>query len=363
MMSLTKRNTSNGFQPNIHPREDIGRPSTTCLRLDGVLESRLLSPQLHQILLGMARLRNAVSSFRLEGETVELDRARQIIEGQAPSTTSEVGVLRLAKAYSELAEDRLPDFSVEGLLSIHGRLFTKILTDADGNQREDWVGVLKPEQNFIVNEGSGTLRFTPTPPGRTESELESLFAWYRETRFAEAPPVVAALFFAEFQAIHPFMDGNGRVGRLLNIAVLKDLGCTRAPLVPLDTRFFRTSDHYYEFLGLTNAGEDYYAWTRYFVHQLESAYKAASSQANLAPLVSKFSKESTRRVLGWVLSGSGAWFSRSDYPNPRRYSQPALWSALDELKRAGILEARGERRGRRYRLQSRFLADIYSRRI
>jgi Fic family protein len=311
----------------------------------------------------MARVRNAVSSFRLEGETVELDRARKLLEGETPNGPSEVGVVRLARAYSDLAADHLPAFTVNGLLALHRQLFDGILYDDKGNLRQDWVGVLKPEQNYIRNVDSGSLRFTPSPPDRTAAELEQLLSWYARARFTQLPPVTAALFFAEFQAIHPFMDGNGRTGRFLNIAILKDLGCTRAPLIPLDTRFFRTSEHYYEFLGTTNSGRDYYSWTRYFVNQAEGAYKAASSQANLAPVVSDFSRESTRRVLRWILSGTGEWFSRSDYPNKSHYSQPALWSALNELTKAGLIEATGERRGRRYRLRSKFLAEVYSRRF
>ena len=355
-MPSSKRDTSGGFRPALRPGADIGLPGVECLRLDGVLETRLLSPQLHQILLGMARVRNAVSSFRLEGETVELDRARQLMDGAAPASPSETGVLRLARAYSELGQGRTVGLTVEDMLAFHKRLFDGILNPA-------WVGALKTEQNYIVNAGTGSLRFTPTPPGRTQRELEELLSWYEGARFTLPPPVIAAIFFAEFQAIHPFMDGNGRVGRFLNVAILRDLGCSKAPLIPLDTRFFRTSEHYYEYLATTNAGEDYYHWTRYFVQQVREAYKAAAKQANLGPLVSGFSKESTRRLLRWILSGTGEWFSRSDYPNPGKYSQPALWSALDELKRAKILEARGEKRGRRYRLRSSFLAEIYARRF
>ncbi len=362
-MPSTKRDTTSGFQPRISVKEDAGRPATECLRLDGVLGTRLLSPQLHQILLGMARVRNAVSSFRLEGQTVDLDRAREVVEGSTPNTPSEEGVARLAKAYSRLADDQLPELSVKGVLDLHRKLFEGILTDDSGTVREDWTGVLKPQQNYILNEGSGTLRFTPTPPGRTEAELEQLFEWYASARFGHLPPVVAAVFFAEFQAIHPFMDGNGRLGRLINIAILKDLGCSRAPLIPLDTRFFRTADHYYDLLGTTNSGENYSLWVRYFATQARDAYKAAEKQANLGPLVSSFSRESTRRVLRWILAGTGEWFSRSTYPNPGKYSQPALWAALDELRRAGILEARGERRGRRYRLKSGFLGEVYARRF
>ncbi len=355
-MPVVKPDTSAGFHPVLRPREDIGLPAAECVRLDGVLETRVLSPQLHQVVLSMARIRNAVSSFRLEGETVQLDRARQLVEGSAPDSPSERGVLQLAEAYAGLARGEMPEFTTRGILRLHRTLF-------DGAMPAEWVGVLKTEQNEIQNAGSGTVRFLPTPPERTGRELDRLFEWFQANRFASLPPIVAALFFAEFQAIHPFNDGNGRTGRFLNLAILKALGCEKAPLIPLDTRFFRTSDNYYEFLATTSSGQDYYHWTRYFVRETREAYKAASKQANLGPLVSSFTRESTRSLLRWVLSGAGDWFSRSTYPNPRHYSQPALWAALDELRKKGILEARGEKRGRQYRLRSRFLADVYARRF
>jgi Fic family protein len=355
-LPLLKPDTSRGFHPRLLIGDDIGKPAVNCLRLDGVLETRLLSPKIHEILLGMSRVRNAVSSFRLEGETVELNRARELLDGREPTTPSELGVLKLAKEYSALSSSKPPDLTVEGLCKLHRRLFANVL-------QPDWVGVLKPRQNYIVNTGSDSLRFTPTPPERTEAELEALFRWYLDHRFERLPPVSASLFFAEFQAIHPFMDGNGLIGRFLNFALLRDLGCRRAPLIPLDTRFFRTSEHYYDFLGSTNSGESYSLWSRYFVGEVESAYKVAAKQANLGPLVSQFTRESTRTVLRWALAGDGSWFSRGEYPNPTGYSQPALWSALDELVKAGLLEAQGQKRGRRYRLRSRFLADVYARRF
>ena len=355
-MALTKVDTTGGFHPRLRVTDDVGRPAVDCLRWDGILETRLLSPKLHEVLLGMARVRNAVSSFRLEGETVELNRARELLEGRKPTSPSELGVVRLAEGYSRLARGHLPEWSVAGLCSLHRVLFQDVL-------RPDWVGALKTEPNFIVNTGSGALRFAPTPPERTRAELESLLRWYRENRFGHLPPIVASLFFAEFQAIHPFMDGNGRIGRLLNIALLVDMGCKRAPLIPLDTRFFRTSDHYYDLLGTTNSGESYSPWTRYFVGEAASAYRVAAQQANLGPLVSGFSRESTRTLLRWILAGDGGWFSRGEYPNPKKYSQPALWSALAELVQGGLLESQGERRGRRYRLRSKFLADVYAHRF
>ncbi len=352
-MPVSKRDTSEGFRPKVRLSEDIVRPANDILRLDGLIETKLLSSQLHQSILGMTRLRNAVSSLRMEGEVVELDRARMVLDGTVQSASAaEEGFLRLARAYSNLSHGSLPEISVDGVVRKHKELFGGILGS-------DVAGELKNKQNYIVTGVGETVRFIPTPPERVLPELHALFDWYHSNRFGFPPVISAALFFAEFQAIHPFVDGNGRLGRYLNVAVLLDLGCLRASVIPLDLCFFRSSEHYYDMLGTTNTGIDYNLWCRYFVGEVRKAYRIAVRQANLSPVVSRFSRESTRSILRWVLSGDGNWFSRSDYPNKRRYSNPTLWSSLDELVQGGILEARGERRGRLYRLRSQFLAEIY----
>lgn len=355
-MPTEKPDTSRGFRPTLRLGEDIVRPAVEAVRLDGRLETRLLSAQLHQVVLGMARLRNAVSSLRMEGETVDLDHAREVLDGRTPASPTEEGFLRLAKAYEGLGQGKLPVLSIEGIVRTHRKLFEEVLATAPAGQ-------LKTVQNAIVNPGTGRPVFLPTPPNRVRGELDALFEWYRDQRYSYPPAVTAALFFAEFQAIHPFGDGNGRLGRYLNVAILQELGMKRAYAVPIDLRFFRSSDHYYEMLATTNTGREYALWSRYFVGEIEHAYRVADRQANLTPLVNQFTRATTRSVLRWVLSGSGGWFGRGDYPNRSKYSAQAIWASLDELRRADILEARGERRGRRYRLRSRFLADLYARRL
>jgi len=360
-MPQSKVDTSHGFSPASRFNREVGRAAADILRLDGLLEVGILSPQIHQVLLTVARSRNAVSSFRMEGERVELERVRAILDGQSPATRPEIGVKRLADAYAKLARGQIPDLSVGGICTLHRDMFSGILVDEKGADREAWVGTLKVQQNSIIDPGG--VRFIPTPPGRTVRELEALLEWYDSVRGLWLPPIVAAVFFAEFQAIHPFMDGNGRIGRLLNVALLVDMGCTQAPLAPIDLRLFRSSDHYYELLATTNAGTRYDLWARYFVGEIRHAYRVARKQADLSDVVEKFTRSSTRSILSWILSGSGAWFSRGEFPNPVGYSQPALWAALDELSSAGIIESKGQRRGRRYRLQPRFLAGLYAGRV
>ena len=82
-------------------------------------------------------------------------------------------------------------------------------------------------------------------------------------------------------------------------------------------------------------------------------------RGDLNPILERFRRPSPHSVLRWVLEGSGAWFHSRDVPNPRRLSGPALWAAFPELVRSGILEARGEAKGREYRLRSDLLTKIY----
>jgi fido (protein-threonine AMPylation protein) len=353
-MPSRKPDTTGGFHPRIPSGPEITHPSIAAVRLDGRLDRSILSPQLHRVLLGVARIRNAVSSFRMEGERVELDRARDLMESGEPETPSERGVVRLAKAYGELSAGQLPEFTLSGIERSHRRLFAGTLDDGV-------VGRYKTVANVITDVSETIVRFHPTPPERVAGELTALLEWVEGPGMAGLPPVTAAIFLAEFESIHPFLDGNGRLGRFLNVALLQRLGLRNAALVPLDTRFFRTSDHYYEALATTNLGTNYQLWTRYYVRELKKAYELAGRRGDLSKTVGRFSKPSTRAVAQWVLAGSGDWFHRGDYPNPRGYSGPALWGWLQELVRAGMLEERGAAKGREYRIKSESLAEAYGR--
>ena len=110
-MPTRKPDTSSGFRPRLPAGKAIHASALAAIRTDGALESSLLSPQLHQALLGMARVRNAISSFRLEGERVKLGRARSLLESRQPESASERGILRLADAYRDVAEGRTSAFT------------------------------------------------------------------------------------------------------------------------------------------------------------------------------------------------------------------------------------------------------------
>lgn len=263
-------------------------------------------------------------------------------------------MLRLSKAYGKLhAASKVPPLTLERIKTYHKEFF-------DGLLEEGPIGDFKKEPNGVKDKTTGQWVFFATPPEETAAELQVLLDWFYGPAQALPPAVAAGLFFVEFEAIHPFTDGNGRLGRFLNLVALKQVGFENACLVPIDGRFFRSGPRYYESLAATNTGTNYHVWLRYYAKELRKAYEIASKRADLRTLLDQHTKRSTRSILEWVVSGDGSWFVHSDYPNGENYSATAVSIGLADLLKEGVLEHRGERRGRRYRLHPDFLRKLYN---
>lgn len=351
-----KRDTSKGFAPNLAVDDSVRGPNRECFRTDGRLDAAVLSPALHRLILGLARIRNVVSSLLIEGEGIDFAGAREVLESRHPTTPTEEQTLRFLDKYQwihDTAAEDLPEPTTEFLVQLHGELFAGM--DGYG------PGRIKTRPNGIFSTQTGELVLACTPPDRTEAELDALSAWYAKTADREVETAVAGTWFAEFEAIHPFRDGNGRLGRLVTLILLKRRGLENAPLVPLDARFYRTRDTYYDKLAATNAGKNWHVWNRYFAGELVKAYRHAMTMADLRPVLDKQKSKPTRATLEWVLGRAGAdWFRRGDLPNDQGFSDVALTKALASLVDQGVLEPRGEKRGREYRLRTEYLERIFA---
>lgn len=350
-----KPDTSGGFRPTLSADEAIRGANRACLRSDGKLDEAILSPAIHRLILSMARIRNVVSSLLIEGQSVDFSQAREVLETRAPESAAGEQTLRFLDRYAwihDTAASDLPEPTTAFLCDLHRELFE--------GMDEYLPGKLKTERNGLLSPETGTYTFECTPPERTAAELDMLLAWYHEARHAEVESVVAGTWFAEFEAIHPFHDGNGRLGRLACLLILKKLGLENAPLVALDARLYHTREQYYEKLATTNLGTNYLVWNRYFSKELAKAYKHALDMTDLRPVLEQVRSKPTRATLEWVLGRAGAdWFKRGDLPNSEGFSGVALTKALADLTEQGVLEPRGEKRGRHYRLRTEYLERIF----
>lgn len=220
-------------------------------------------------------LREALSSTRIEGtqasmaEVFEADAA-----GEAPNADVEEVVNYVAAMRWGLARlDELP-LSTRLLCEMHRRLMDGV------RGRELAPGELRTSQNWIGAPGSTieTAQFVPPPP----EELPALLADWE--RFAHEQPelpllVQNALLHSQFETIHPFLDGNGRLGRLLLVFFLIARGRLTVPLLYLSAYLERQRQGYYDALQAIRDTGDPIPWIDLFLTAVETQADDAVQRA------------------------------------------------------------------------------------
>ena len=206
--------------------------------------------------------REAVLSCRIEGTQATLG---EVMIAEAAATyhagaddVEEVGNYVTALEYGLRRLEALP-LSLRLVRELHERLMRGVRGDiaAPGEFRrtQNWIG----RPGCTLNDAS----FVPPPPAEL---MSCLGAWEGYLHDDALPPLVhAALTHAQFEAIHPFLDGNGRVGRLLITLLLVERDVLPAPLLYLSAYFEATRDEYYaRLMGVTEQGE-WEEWLTYFL--------------------------------------------------------------------------------------------------
>ena len=207
--------------------------------------------------------REAVLSSRIEGTLATLGELLAAEAGavvdRSPDDLREVAnyVVALEHGIGKLPEGPL---SVRLLQETH----KKLMTGVRGGHAQP--GKIRDVQNWIGVPGSTphTALYVPPPPSELESLLLSLEQFLEETGF---PPLVQiALAHYQFEAIHPFLDGNGRIGRLLITLFLVKRDILPTPLLYLSAFFEATRLEYYTRLHAVSKEGDWENWILYFVN-------------------------------------------------------------------------------------------------
>ena len=206
--------------------------------------------------------KEAVLSSRIEGTQATLGELLAAEAGAAversPADLREVGNYVTALEYGLERLDTLP-LSLRLVREMHERLMRgvrgDVATPGEFRRSQNWIG----PPGCTLNDAT----YVPPPP----SELMAcLAAWERFLHDDALPPLVhAALAHSQFEAVHPFLDGNGRVGRLLITLLLVKRGIIPSPLFYLSAYFEATREEYYaRLLGVTERGE-WEEWLTYFL--------------------------------------------------------------------------------------------------
>ncbi len=269
------------YQPNPLPPEFSWTPALvralsqadhTLGQLAG--EGRRL-PNPHVLIRPFIR-REAVYSSMIEGTQSTLGELLAAEAGAAversPEDLREVGNYVVALEFGLHRLQTLP-LSLRLVREIHEKLMTGVRGD------HATPGQFRTSQNWIGPPGSTIMNASYVPPP-ADSLLDHMGRWERFMRNeSHAPLAHVALLHYQFEAIHPFLDGNGRVGRLLTTLYLCARGLMDAPLLCLSAFFEATRRDYYDRLrGVTEHG-DWEGWLEYFFNGVARQSEDALSRA------------------------------------------------------------------------------------
>jgi Fic family protein len=269
----------NKLPPPIEWTEPIAVALADASTLVGKLagEGRRL-PNPHILIRPFVR-REAVFSSRIEGTQSTLGELLAAEAGAAversPEDLREVGNYVVALEYGIERLKTLP-LSLRLVRELHEKLMAGV------RGQHAAPGEFRRTQNWIGPPGATLAQATYVPPP-PESLNEHLGAWEEFLHERMLPPLIhAGLAHYQFEAIHPFLDGNGRVGRLLITLELCERNILPAPFLYLSAFFDATRAEYYGGLrGITEAG-DWTSWLQYFLNGVARQAEDALSRAERA---------------------------------------------------------------------------------
>ncbi len=226
-------------------------------RLAGVGQ---LVPNPH-LLIRPYLLREALSSTRIEGTQASLaDVFEAEASGEPPNADVEEVLNYIDALEWGLGQlGKLP-LGVRLIREMHRRLLSGV------RGRERTPGEFRTTQNWVGESGSTieTARFVPPPPGELPALLADWERYAHET--VEVPLLIQnALLHYQFETLHPFLDGNGRIGRLLSVFLLVEHGRLPAPLLYLSAYLERDRTRYYEALQAVREHGDAVRWIELFL--------------------------------------------------------------------------------------------------
>ena len=225
-----------------------------------------------ELLMAPLRGQEAVVSSRMEGTISTMDEILQLEaefdeddEGAAQEFRSDAIETLLYRRALNTAQQRMQEgqpLSESLVKSIHRQLLSL------GRGASKSPGAYKNEQNYIGERGSRRVSFIPIAPEHLQPGMESLF------RLMHDPAMPAllrtALAHAEFEALHPFKDGNGRVGRMLITLMLWDGDVIRAPHFYISRYFEDHKDEYLDRLRAVSQDNDWDGWCAFFLAAVEA---------------------------------------------------------------------------------------------
>lgn len=272
-------------------------------KLLGILEAKISEYQFNSILIPMFQNKEAISSMTIEGtQTTMTDVLEDRINLNKNQEQKDAAILEYrnhtkALIYgSEYLSGNI--FTDNFLFELHKIMMTGLLSD----KNHKCIGQYKTVDNFIAN-SAGTIVFAPPSHLETPKYMRELLGYMNDMSDNVNPLIKAAIIHSQFESIHPFEDGNGRVGRLLVSLYLYKSKVINFPFFYISEAINQDKAVYYQ--KLTNSRNSTYdEWIRFFLQKctvqaqnlinyidaLNSLYKRTKKQVKESINSPKFEK-------------------------------------------------------------------------
>jgi Fic family protein len=332
-------------------RDRLERAALALGRLDGI--SRILPDP--ELFLYMYVRKEAVLSSQIEGTQSSLSDLL-LFEVEGEPGVSEADVREVSNYIAalnhglELLRTTLP-LSLRLLREIHAVLV------ANTRGSDKTPGEFRRSQNWVGGSRPGNARYVPPPPHEVLPALGALEKFLHDEPERTPTLIKAGLAHAQFETIHPFLDGNGRIGRLLIALLFVAEGVLTQPLLYVSLYFKQNQTEYYDRLQRVRTEGDWEGWMSFYLDGV--AYAADQATDTAAKLVRLFDSD-RKAVLG---SGGGTQSTLHVFellrqravlaiPSAARtlsLSKPTVGKAVAELVKLGVArEITGKRRDRQF---------------
>lgn len=223
-----------------------------------------------EILLAPIRNQEAVISSRMEGtvstmdEILKYEADHENDPGEKSNVRSEVFETILYQRALKAAQDAMKDgypVSQSLIKSIHQRLLSY------GRGATKSPGEFKKEQNYLADRYKKKILFVPIKPEKLQDGMDALFNYLDNSQ--DPALIKAALIHLEFEALHPFQDGNGRIGRMLITLLLWHTGAISAPHFYVSAYFEENKDEYIDTMRRVSETGNWEEWCSFFLKAIE----------------------------------------------------------------------------------------------
>ncbi len=236
----------------------------TASRYLGALEAKIDAYKFNSILVPMLHKKEAISSMYIEGtQTTISDILENEVSPKSENEKMGIEVSNHTKALLNGVEYlRVESFSHSFIQKTHEIMMTHIIS----KECENTLGKYKKVDNRIVN-SAGTVVFTPPTHTETKKYMDELISYMNDTDDGIHPLIKAAIIHSQFESIHPFSDGNGRVGRILVSLYLYKAGVINFPFFYISEAISQDKSVYYNML--TNSRTSSFSeWIKYFLNKI-----------------------------------------------------------------------------------------------